>query len=271
MIVCDFNGAATTVKLCETGVAAAYVPLPACEACIVQVPAATNVALVPLTVQMPVVCEAKLTANPELAVAASVNGVPTVCAPGLANVIVWGWSCAPASTVKLRIAGIAGAYVILPVCVARIVQTPATGRFAVVPDTVQTCVVSETNLTGSPEVAVAFSARLVPALWFGIAGKLIDCGRRLCATAPSDTVSSAPLAAPTPSRAAAAHPPHTSSPAKRLAAIRPHSFLSLSNIVWLSLPHITVRRRLRGALPRDRYPGVRHGLIEPSLAVAVAC
>ena len=54
----------------------------------VHVPAAANVAVVPLTVQTPVVCEAKLTVNPELAVATNDNGVPTICVPGLLNVIV---------------------------------------------------------------------------------------------------------------------------------------------------------------------------------------
>jgi len=56
----------------------------------VQVPAVRNVAVVPLTVQVLVVCEAKLTVKPELAVATSVSGVPTVCVPGLLNVIVCG-------------------------------------------------------------------------------------------------------------------------------------------------------------------------------------
>ena len=54
----------------------------------VQVPALTNVAVLPLTVQMVVVLEAKLTVNPELAVAESVSGVPTVCVPGVLKVIV---------------------------------------------------------------------------------------------------------------------------------------------------------------------------------------
>src|SRR5271157_1344492 len=76
-----------TVKVCETGVAAAYVLLPACVAWIVQAPAAMNVAVVPLTVQTPVVVEAKDTASPELEVAERVNGVPTVCVPGLAKEI----------------------------------------------------------------------------------------------------------------------------------------------------------------------------------------
>ncbi len=60
-----------------------------------QVPAVANVALVPLTVQTLAVWEAKLAARPELAVAESVSGVPTVCVPGLANVMVCAY-CAPA-------------------------------------------------------------------------------------------------------------------------------------------------------------------------------
>ena len=44
-------GAAFTVKLCKTGVAAAYVPLPACEAVIVQVPVRRKVAVLPETAQ----------------------------------------------------------------------------------------------------------------------------------------------------------------------------------------------------------------------------
>ena len=56
--------------------------MPACVASIVQVPAAKNVAVVPLTVQTVAVVDAKLTVNPELAVAVSVSGVPTVCVAG---------------------------------------------------------------------------------------------------------------------------------------------------------------------------------------------
>ena len=63
-------------------------PFPACDAWIVQVPAAMNVAVAPDTVQTPVVVEVKLTAKPELAVAESVSGVPTFCEGGAAKVMV---------------------------------------------------------------------------------------------------------------------------------------------------------------------------------------
>ncbi len=54
----------------------------------VQVPVVRKVAAVPLTVQTFVVVEVNETGSPEEAVAASASGVPTTCAPGLANVIV---------------------------------------------------------------------------------------------------------------------------------------------------------------------------------------
>jgi hypothetical protein len=55
----------------------------------VQVPAAAKIAVVPDTVQMVGVVEAKLTVNPELAVAVSVKDVPVDCAPMLPKLIVW--------------------------------------------------------------------------------------------------------------------------------------------------------------------------------------
>ena len=55
-----------------------------------QVPGADGVSIEPLTVQMPVVFEAKLTARPELAVAVKVNGeAGSVTAAGVPKVIVW--------------------------------------------------------------------------------------------------------------------------------------------------------------------------------------
>ena len=55
-----------------------------------QVPTETSVTVVPLTVQTGVVVEEKLTARPELAVAASVTGpLPKAMAAGCPNVMVW--------------------------------------------------------------------------------------------------------------------------------------------------------------------------------------
>ena len=56
----------------------------------VQVPMATNVTVAPDTVQAPVVCELKLTARPDDAVALTVNGaVPSAWFPSAPNVMVW--------------------------------------------------------------------------------------------------------------------------------------------------------------------------------------
>jgi hypothetical protein len=68
-------------------------------------------------VQIVPVCEAKLTAKPELAVADSVSNVPTVCVPGELNVIDCGFKDV-AFTVKLCETGAAAAQVPLPACEA---------------------------------------------------------------------------------------------------------------------------------------------------------
>jgi hypothetical protein len=156
VIVCAAGVAASTVKLLVTGAAAAYVLLPACEAVIEQVPTAKNVTVVPLTVQTVCVVDEKLTARPEVAVAANVRDVPTVCVAGAAKVIVCAAGVA-ASTVKLLVTGAAAAYVLLPACEAVIEQVPTAMNVAVVPLTVQVCGVSDAKATGSPELAVAMS------------------------------------------------------------------------------------------------------------------
>ena len=79
---------AFTLKLCETAVAARYAVFPDCVAFIVQLPAATNVAVLPEAVQTPVVIETKVTGKPELADAESVSGVPTCCEEMAPKVIV---------------------------------------------------------------------------------------------------------------------------------------------------------------------------------------
>ena len=68
----------------------------------VQVPVVRNVACVPETVQTLAVVEAKATVRLEVAVAESVSGVPTVCAPGLLKVMV----CAVSADVPVPVKGI---------------------------------------------------------------------------------------------------------------------------------------------------------------------
>jgi hypothetical protein len=86
-------------------VAAAYVAFPDWLAVIEQVPAASTVTVVPLTVQMLAVFEAKVTVRPELAVALTVNGVtPRVTLLNGANVMVW-----VPETEKVWVTGVAAA------------------------------------------------------------------------------------------------------------------------------------------------------------------
>jgi len=72
----------------------------------VHVPTAASVAVAPDTVQTEVVCEAKLTASPELAVALTANGaVPIGSFASEPNVIVW----LPCVTAKLWLTAVAAA------------------------------------------------------------------------------------------------------------------------------------------------------------------
>ena len=76
--------------------------LPAWLALMVQVPAATSVSVLPLTVQTLGVVEAKLTGRPELALATSVGGATLmIWLPGELKVMVCGVNGA-AETVKVR-------------------------------------------------------------------------------------------------------------------------------------------------------------------------
>jgi hypothetical protein len=95
-----------TVKPWLTGVAAAQLPLPPCVAWIVQPPAATSVTVAPDTVHTDVVVEAKLTANPELALALTAKGAaPNTWPDRLPNVMLW----LPGVTVKPWLTGVAAA------------------------------------------------------------------------------------------------------------------------------------------------------------------
>ena len=86
--------------------AARYAPFPAWLALMLQVPTATSVSVLPLTVQTLGVVDAKLTAKPELAVATSAGGVvPSVWLPGEVKLML----CAAAPTLKLRVTAVAGA------------------------------------------------------------------------------------------------------------------------------------------------------------------
>jgi phage tail protein X len=128
---------------------------PACVAWMVHVPAPTSVTVAPDTVQTDVVVEAKLTANPELALALTVNGeAPNTWPNKLPNVIVW----LPGVTVKPWLTGVAAPQLLLPPCVAWMVHVPAPTSVTVTPDTVHTDAVVEAKLTANPELALALTA-----------------------------------------------------------------------------------------------------------------
>ncbi len=61
-----------------------------------------KVAVVPETVQTLAVVDARFTVSPELAVAVSVRGVPTVCVPGLAKLMV----CAVSAALKVNVSAL---------------------------------------------------------------------------------------------------------------------------------------------------------------------
>ena len=141
-----------TWKLWLTGVAAAQLALPACVAWRGQVPTETSGTVLPETVHTGVVCELKLTAKPELAVARTVNAAePYARFASAAKVMVW----LPCVTWKLWLTAVAAAYVALPAWVAWIVQVPTATSVTVVPETLHTAVVCELKATVRPELAVA--------------------------------------------------------------------------------------------------------------------
>jgi len=159
-----------TWKLWFTGVAAAQLLLPAWVAWIVQVPTDTSVTVELDTVHTAVVCELKLTDSPELAVALTVGAVPIAAFESAPKMIVW----LPCVTWKLWFTGVAAAQVVLPACVAWIVQVPTDTSVTVDPDSVHTGVVCELKLTARPEVAVALTGKAaVPNGSFESAPKVI--------------------------------------------------------------------------------------------------
>lgn len=79
------------------------------------------------------------------------------------------------STVKLFVTLGAALYVVLPACEAVMLHVPPVTSVAVLPETVQTVGVVEANETASPELAVAESVTVPPAVWVGIVANVIVC------------------------------------------------------------------------------------------------
>ena len=174
LTVCAIKGAAATEKLRTTGVAAAYTALPGWLAVMLQVPTASRVRLLPLTLHTAGVVDARLTARPALELATRAGGaLPRVWLPGAAKLKV----CVAASTANDRLSDSAAAKTALPAWLAVTVQVPAASRLKLLPLTLHTAGVAETSVTARPELAVATSAAgVLPRVWGAGASK-----RRVCA------------------------------------------------------------------------------------------
>jgi hypothetical protein len=144
----------------------------------VQAPTATSVTVFPATVQTVKVVDAKLTGKPEEAVALTVNGaVPNTRFASAPKVMVW-VACV---TWKLWLTGVAAPYVVLPACVAWMVQVPTATRVTVETETVQMLDVSEAKLTGRPEEALAETVNgALPSVLFESVPKVMVCA--VCVT-----------------------------------------------------------------------------------------
>ena len=143
--------------------------LPAWFPAIVQVPAATPVTVLPLTVQIDVVVEVKVTARPELAVALNVPVPFTVTVGAAPKVIVW----LPFPTVIVCVTCGAALYVVLPAWFAATTHDPAATPVTVLPLTVQIEVVVEVKVTARPELAVALSVPVRATVTAGAVPKVI--------------------------------------------------------------------------------------------------
>lgn len=147
--------------------------LPAWLAATVQLPAATKVRAVPLTVHTAGVLDANVAGRPELAFAIKAAGaVPSVWLPGDTKVMV----CAPGLTTKDCTTAVAALKLALPAWLAVMVQVPTPTSVALVLATVQTAGVEDTRLTASPELALATKATgVVLKAWLAGAVKLSVC------------------------------------------------------------------------------------------------
>ena len=107
LMVWASSGAAATLNVRLTTLAAANTVLPAWVALMLQPPTATSTNVLPLTVHTAGVVDAKPTTRPDVDVATSAAGaLPRVWSGGVAKLMVWASSGA-AATAKLRDTGTA--------------------------------------------------------------------------------------------------------------------------------------------------------------------
>jgi len=180
--------AGVTTKVLEAVAAAATVELPDWLAVTVQVPAASNDRVVPLTLQTAGVVEANVTVNPAEDVATKVGGAtPMVWSGTAAKVMVCavGTKTLAAAIAKLLVTTVAAAKLALPAWVAVRVQVPADISVSAVPVTVQTDGVVDASVTGKPEVEVAASwSGAVPIVWLPGFANVMVCAVSATGVAP---------------------------------------------------------------------------------------
>lgn len=116
---------------------------------------ATRLTVLPDTVQMLGLSEAKLTARPELEQALTANGAAPRVWPESAPKVMVCACCVGAVIWKVSSTGVAAAYSPLPACVTSMVHWPTATTVRMFPDMVHTGFVREAILTGKPELAMA--------------------------------------------------------------------------------------------------------------------
>lgn len=155
--------------------------MPGWLASTMQVPAATSVSVLPLTMHTAGVVDANNTVSPEVELATSAGGaVPRVWLPGELKLMV----CAAATTLNEFWTTVAAANVALPVWLAATVHVPMVSSDRVVPLTMQTLGVVDAKDTASPDVEVATNgAGATPMTWLPGEVKVMVCAVKATATA----------------------------------------------------------------------------------------
>ena len=257
-----------TLKLCDTWGAAPKVASPGWLALIVQVPPPTIVTVVPETWHTAVVVVLNITVRPELAVAATVNGgSPNRRSASGSKVI----DCELLVTGKLCATWGAEFHVASPPWFAVMVHMPAATRVTVDPDTVQTAVVVEANVTGSPEVAVAETVK------GGSVAARLGSGGKSIVWLPLKTVKvcatwGAGLKLALPAWSAVT----LQVPVARMVTVEPETEQTLGVVVSKATgrPELAVAERPKGGSPKVRLgsaPKVMVWLDLPTLKLCETC
>ena len=225
--------------------------MPAWLAVTLQVPTASSVSVLPLTVQTAGVVEANATASPELDVATSAAGaLPRVRLPGDTKVIV----CAAAATANEFKTAWAAANVASPAWLAATVHVPAPTKVRAVPLTVQTAGVTEVSDNARPDVEVATSEGAgEPRVWLPIGVNEMVCGSSTAATRNECETGAAAVWLTSPAwLAATLHVPGATSASA--LALTVHT-LGVVEAKDTARPDVAVAVSAAGATPKVWLPG----------------